>query len=50
MQKTGPYELTSFIMRNGLNGRGSTWSVVKDDVGQWWKIVDLEKTKVSFFN
>lgn len=34
-------------MRNGLNGRGSSWSVVRDDSGQWWKIHDLASEKVS---
>ncbi|KAI5475609.1 programmed cell death protein 2 [Pseudohyphozyma bogoriensis] len=43
----GPYELHAILMRNGLNGRGSTWSVVKDEEGRWWKISDLDQTEVT---
>ncbi|GAA6062743.1 hypothetical protein JCM10212_000383 [Sporobolomyces blumeae] len=43
----GPYRLTSVLVRNGLNGRGSSWSIVRDDDGEWWKIVDLFKDKVQ---
>lgn len=49
MKKIGPYKLCSLLMRNGLNGRGSAWSVVKDDAGKWWKILDLEKIEVSTY-
>lgn len=46
MRKYGPYELRSILMWNGLNGRGSAWSVVKDDMGRWWRIKDLVKEEV----
>lgn len=47
MRKQGPYQLCAILMRSGLNGRGSTWSVVRDDEGRWWKITDLLKEEVS---
>jgi len=34
-------------MRNGLNGRGTSWSVVRGDDGRWWKIVDLVREEVK---
>ncbi|GAA5881280.1 hypothetical protein JCM1840_003843 [Sporobolomyces johnsonii] len=43
----GPYELTALLMRNGLNGRGSAWSVVRGDDGRWWKITDLFREEVE---
>lgn len=48
MRKLGPYQLCAILMRNGLNGRGSSWSIVKDVEGRWWKISDLNKEEVSF--
>ncbi|KAJ8291956.1 hypothetical protein OF846_004739 [Rhodotorula toruloides] len=47
MHKIGPYRLTSFVVRNGLNGRGTAWSVVCDDEGKWWRTGDLDKEEVS---
>ncbi|PRQ71050.1 Proteophosphoglycan ppg4 [Rhodotorula toruloides] len=47
MHKIGPYRLTSFVVRNGLNGRGTAWSVVCDDDGKWWRTGDLDKKEVS---
>lgn len=47
MRRVGPYQLCAILMRNGLNGRGSTWSVVKDTEGRWWKISDLSREEVS---
>ncbi|KDE03276.1 hypothetical protein MVLG_06233 [Microbotryum lychnidis-dioicae p1A1 Lamole] len=46
-KRRGPYELKAVLMRNGLNGRGSSWAVVKEE-GKWWRIKDLEKEEVSF--
>ncbi|SCV73134.1 BQ2448_7059 [Microbotryum intermedium] len=46
-KKRGPYELKAVLMRNGMNGRGSSWAVVKDE-GKWWRIKDLEKEEVTF--
>ncbi|KAK4704293.1 hypothetical protein P7C70_g1916, partial [Phenoliferia sp. Uapishka_3] len=45
MRTMGPYRLTSLIMRNGLNGRGSAWSYFVDAHGQWWKHLDDAQTK-----
>lgn len=47
MHKIGPYRLTSFVVRNGLNGRGTAWSVVCDDEGKWWRTGDLDKKEIS---
>lgn len=41
MRRVGPYELRSILMRNGLNGRGSSWAVVKGDDGRWWRSSDM---------
>ncbi|GAA5963445.1 hypothetical protein JCM21900_004646 [Sporobolomyces salmonicolor] len=46
-RSVGPYELTALLMRNGLNGRGSAWSVVRGDDGRWWKITDLFREEVE---
>lgn len=46
MRQMGPYTLCSLVMRNGLNGRGSAWSYVVDEQGQWWKVIDDKQTKV----
>ncbi|BGP19873.1 hypothetical protein JCM10213v2_008004 [Rhodosporidiobolus nylandii] len=45
--RTGPYRLTAILMRNGLNGRGSAWSVTRDAEGRWWKISDLVKEEIT---
>ncbi|BGP51410.1 hypothetical protein JCM10450v2_007352 [Rhodotorula kratochvilovae] len=47
MHKIGPYNLVAILMRNGLNGRGTAWSVVRGDDGRWFKIVDLVKEEVT---
>ncbi|BGP27466.1 programmed cell death protein 2 [Rhodotorula toruloides] len=47
MHRIGPYRLTSFVVRNGLNGRGTAWSVFCDDDGKWWRTGDLGKKEVS---
>ncbi|GAA5888397.1 hypothetical protein JCM6882_008605 [Rhodosporidiobolus microsporus] len=47
MRPVGPYRLHAILMRNGLNGRGSAWSVVKGEDGRWWKIVDLVKEETT---
>lgn len=47
MKQAGPFELNSFLVRNGLNGRGTSWAVVRDDDGKWWRIKDLSKEEVS---
>ncbi|GAA5930610.1 uncharacterized protein JCM15063_002413 [Sporobolomyces koalae] len=40
-QTIGPYHLVSLLFRNGLNGRGSCWSVSRADDGKWYKVNDL---------
>lgn len=47
MHRVGPYRLVAILMRNGLNGRGTAWSVVRGDDGRWWKIVDLVREEVT---
>ncbi|GAA6037721.1 hypothetical protein JCM8097_002307 [Rhodosporidiobolus ruineniae] len=47
MHRVGPYRLAAIVMRNGLNGRGSAWSVVRGEDGRWWKIVDLLKEEIT---
>lgn len=43
----GPYHLTSILIRNGLNGRGSVWSIVKGDDGRWFRTNDLTIEEIS---
>jgi hypothetical protein len=43
----GPYRLTSILFRNGLNGRGSSWSVTLGDDGEWYRISDLDKERID---
>ncbi|GAA5827890.1 hypothetical protein JCM11251_007718 [Rhodosporidiobolus azoricus] len=47
MQRVGPYRLHAILMRNGLNGRGSSWAVVRGEDGRWWKIVDLLREETT---
>ncbi|GAA5891598.1 hypothetical protein JCM8208_007334 [Rhodotorula glutinis] len=47
LHHVGPYRLVALLMRNGLNGRGTSWSVVRGDDGRWWKIVDLVREEVK---
>ncbi|GAA5862083.1 hypothetical protein JCM3774_006167 [Rhodotorula dairenensis] len=47
MQKIGPYRLTAILMRNGLNGRGTSWPVVRDDEGKWWRMLDSGKVATT---
>ena len=47
MRRIGPFRLTGIVMRNGLNGRGSAWSVVSDQEGRWWRVEDLTKVEAS---
>ena len=47
MHREGPLRLCAILMRNGLNGRSGTWSVVKADDGRWWRIRDMVKEEVS---
>lgn len=47
MKRVGPYQLCAILMRNGLNGRGSSWAVVKGDDGEWWRTSDMAMEKVS---
>ncbi|KAK4052334.1 hypothetical protein OIO90_004415 [Microbotryomycetes sp. JL221] len=47
MQTVGPFALCAILMRNGLNGRGSSWAVVTDDQGSWWRINDYDIEQVS---
>lgn len=48
MHKIGPYRLTAILMRNGLNGRGTSWSVVRDDkTGRWWRMLDTSKVETT---
>ncbi|GAA5839051.1 hypothetical protein JCM9279_002577 [Rhodotorula babjevae] len=47
LHRVGPYRLVALLMRNGLNGRGTSWSVVRGDDGRWWKIVDLVREEVK---
>lgn len=44
-RRVGPYRLSAILMHDGLNGRGTAWSVVRDDEGKWWRM--LETTKVE---
>ncbi|GAA6018811.1 hypothetical protein JCM11491_006872 [Sporobolomyces phaffii] len=47
----GPYELASVVVRTGLNGRGSSYSIVRDSNSDsdstWWKLVDLKRDRLS---
>ncbi|GAA5980943.1 hypothetical protein JCM11641_005493 [Rhodosporidiobolus odoratus] len=45
--RVGPYRLCAILVRNGLNGRGSAWSVVRGGDGKWWKIVDLVREEIT---
>lgn len=48
MHKIGPYRLTAILMRNGLNGRGTSWPVVRDDeTGRWWRMLDTSKVETT---
>ncbi|KAK4048399.1 hypothetical protein OIV83_004745 [Microbotryomycetes sp. JL201] len=47
MKQTGPFELCSILMRNGLNGRGSSWAVVRDERGRWWRTSDFVAEEVT---
>ncbi|GAA6014555.1 hypothetical protein JCM10207_001643 [Rhodosporidiobolus poonsookiae] len=47
MHRVGPYRLCAILMRNGLNGRGSAWSVVRGEDGRWWKIVELVREEIT---
>ncbi|GAA5861960.1 hypothetical protein JCM8547_001539 [Rhodosporidiobolus lusitaniae] len=47
VHRIGPYKLCAILMHNGLNGRGSVWSVVRGADGRWWKIVDFLKEEVT---
>lgn len=43
----GPYHLTSILVRNGLNGRGSVWSITKGDDGKWFRTNDMTIDEIS---
>lgn len=45
----GPYDLVSFVVRNGLGGRGNAYSVVRGYDNKWWKISDLSQEEVCLF-
>ncbi|GAA6055021.1 hypothetical protein JCM3770_006698 [Rhodotorula araucariae] len=47
MHNVGPYQLVAILMRNGLNGRGTAWSVVRGDDDRWFKIIDLVREEVT---
>ncbi|GAA5990371.1 hypothetical protein JCM10908_007340 [Rhodotorula pacifica] len=47
MQKIGPYRLSAILMRNGLNGRGTAWPVVRDHDGKWWRMLETSKVETT---
>lgn len=46
-KQQGPYKLCAILMRNGLNGRGSAWAVVRDEKDRWWKMGDTTAEEVT---
>ncbi|KAM0786150.1 hypothetical protein ACM66B_006958 [Microbotryomycetes sp. NB124-2] len=47
MRQVGPFELRAILMRNGLNGRGSSWAVARDDGGKWWRVSEFVAEEVA---
>ncbi|BGP58028.1 hypothetical protein JCM8202v2_005685 [Rhodotorula sphaerocarpa] len=47
MQRIGPYRLSAILMHDGLYGRDTAWSVVRDDDGRWWRMLDTTKVETT---
>ena len=45
--QTLEYQLTSFVVRNGLNGRNNCFGIVLAEDGSYYKVDDKEATKVN---
>lgn len=46
MKFSTPYRLTSFLVRNGLNGRINNWAIVKGEDDKWYRSYQMENKEV----